>query len=321
MKEETHGLSAEAIGALYKSVARIRRVEEEVARLYPTDLIKSPIHLSIGQEAVSVGVCDVLERHDIVYGTYRGHALYLAKGGDLKAMIAELYGRETGCAGGKAGSMHLVDPAANVMGMSAVVATNIPLAVGHAFALKSQNAAAVVVCFFGEGATDEGVFHEAMNFAALKALPILFVCENNRLAIHSPITTRMAGPGLAARFGAYGIPGQSVDDENIFSMRQAAEYLTGAVRAGGGPHYLECRTSRWREHVGPTEDWDAGYRDAAEEKARFDKDPVRLLGAMLAVDARAAIDRDVEAEIGEAFSLADAAPYPSDGALMDHVFG
>ena len=196
MTDNKTGLSTEKIGALYRAVLRIRRVEEEVARIYPTDLVKSPIHLSIGQEAVSVGVCDVLEREDIAYGTYRGHALYLAKGGDLKAMIAELFGRESGCAGGKAGSMHLVDSAVNVMGMSAIVATNIPLAVGHAFAIRSKGQPAVVVCFFGEGATDEGAFHEAMNFASLKYLPLLFVCENNQLAIHSPAENRMAGPGL-----------------------------------------------------------------------------------------------------------------------------
>ena len=321
MTDNKTGLSTEKIGALYRAVLRIRRVEEEVARIYPTDLVKSPIHLSIGQEAVSVGVCDVLEREDIAYGTYRGHALYLAKGGDLKAMIADLFGRESGCAGGKAGSMHLVDSAVNVMGMSAIVATNIPLAVGHAFAIRSKGQPAVVVCFFGEGATDEGAFHEAMNFASLKYLPLLFVCENNQLAIHSPAENRMAGPGLAGRFSSYGIQGRQVSDENIVSIRSAAAELVSDVRAGAGPRFLECTTCRWREHVGPAEDWDAGYRDAAEEQARFSKDPMRFLGDLLNAEARAAIEGAVTAEISEAFALAEAAPYPEADMLIDHVYG
>src|SRR5713226_6361098 len=150
---------------LYRSLYRIRRLEEEVARIYPTDKIKSPVHLSIGQEAVSVGICAALAPHDVVFGTYRGHALYLAKGGDLKRMVAELYGKATGCTKGKGGSMHLIDPSAGVMGMSAVVGTTIPHAAGYAYALKLRDAGAVVVCFMGDGATEEGVFYETLNFA------------------------------------------------------------------------------------------------------------------------------------------------------------
>jgi len=321
MIEEHAGFSPERLAALYKSVVRIRRVEEEVARIYASDLVKSPIHLSIGQEAVSVGVCDILAPEDVVYGTYRGHALYLAKGGDLKAMVAELFGRETGCAGGKAGSMHLVDPTANVMGMSAIVATHIPLAVGHAFAAKSQGLTGIVACFFGEGATDEGAFHEAINFAALKRLPMLFVCENNLLAIHSSAKSRMAGPGLEARFFSYGVSGCKIDDENIFSIRSAAEALAGEIRDGGGPRYLECKTSRWREHVGPEEDWDAGYRDAVEERERYATDPVAFLAERLDEELRTALDGEIAAEIDNAFSLAEAAPYPTADALNRHVFG
>ncbi len=321
MIEEHVNLSSERLAALYKSVLRIRRVEEEVARIYSSDLVKSPIHLSIGQEAVSVGVCDILTPEDVVYGTYRGHALYLAKGGDLKAMIAELFGRETGCAGGKAGSMHLVDPAANVMGMSAIVATHIPLAVGHAFAAKSQGLTAIVVCFFGEGAADEGAFHEAINFAALKRLPMLFVCENNRLAIHSSVESRMSGPGLAARFSSYGVSGCKINDGNIFSIRSAAEELAGEIRDGQGPRYLECKTSRWREHVGPKEDWDASYRDAVEESEHFSTDPVGVLAERLDEDTRTALDGEIAAEIEKAFSLAEAAPYPTADALNRHVYG
>src|SRR5947209_2166114 len=160
---------------LYRSLYRIRRLEEEIARAYPTDKIKSPVHLSIGQEAVAVGVCAALRPDDVVFGTYRGHATYLAKGGDLRAMVAELYGKVTGCARGKGGSMHLVDVAHGVMGTSAVVATTIPHAVGYAWALKQRRSDAVTVAFLGDGATEEGVFAEALNLASLKQAPVLFV--------------------------------------------------------------------------------------------------------------------------------------------------
>src|SRR5262252_1271798 len=179
---------------LYLSLYRIRRVEQEVARVYPTDCIKSPVHLSIGQEAVSVGVCRALQPQDVVFGTYRGHALYLAKGGDLRAMIAELYGKATGCAKGKGGSMHLIDVAAGVFGASAVVGTTIPHAVGYAYALRLRREDRVVLCVFGDGAVDEGVFYESLNFAALKRLPVLFACENNAYAIHTHQRLRQRMP-------------------------------------------------------------------------------------------------------------------------------
>src|SRR5579885_2366336 len=161
---------------LYRSLYRIRRLEEEVARVYPTDRIKSPVHLSIGQEAVSVGVCAALRSDDVVFGTYRGHALYLAKGGDMKAMAAELYGKATGCTRGKGGSMHLISTDVGMMGASAVVGTTIANAIGYAYALQYQGRDTLVASFFGDGGSEEGVFAESLNFAALKSLPILFVC-------------------------------------------------------------------------------------------------------------------------------------------------
>src|SRR5688572_28646885 len=200
---------------LYRSLYRIRRVEEEVAKVYPTDKIKSPIHLSIGQEAVAVGVCETLKPADIVFGTYRSHASYLAKGGDLKKMIAELYGKETGCAKGKGGSMHLVDVSAGVMGASAVVGTTIPQAVGFAYALKLQNKSSIVVTFFGDGACDEGVFYESLNFAALKKAPIIFICENNAYSIHSPQSDRHSMPDICRRAAAYGIPVERIENNDI----------------------------------------------------------------------------------------------------------
>src|SRR3989344_6876871 len=161
----------------YRSIYKIRRVEEEIAKVYPSDKIKSPVHLSIGQEAVSVGVCEALAMDDVVFGSYRGHALYLAKGGNLNKMVAELYGKITGSNLGKGGSMHLIDVKAGVMGQSAIVGTTIPQAVGYAYAQKYLKSNRIVVSFFGDGAVEEGVFHESMNFATLKKLPIIFICE------------------------------------------------------------------------------------------------------------------------------------------------
>src|SRR5437667_5409048 len=189
----------------YRELLRIRRVEEEIARVYPSDKIISPVHLSIGQEAVSVGVCQALGPQDIVFGTYRSHACYLAKGGSLRGMIAELYGKATGMAKGKAGSMHLVDPVVGVMGASAIVASTIPQAVGYALALQMAGERRVVVAFFGDGATEEGVFYESLNFAALWRLPILFVCENNFYAIHSRQADRQAVPDICHRAAAQGV--------------------------------------------------------------------------------------------------------------------
>src|SRR5262249_15627192 len=191
------------------------RVEEEIARAYPSDKIKSPVHLSIGQETVSVGVCEALEPRDVVFGTYRGHALYLAKGGDLKAMIAELYGKATGCTKGKGGSMHLIDAARGVMGTSAVVGTTIANAVGYAYALRYRRSDAIVASFFGDGATEEGVFAESLNFAALKRLPILFVCENNQYAIHTHQTQRQANPAICERARSLGVPGDVLDGSDL----------------------------------------------------------------------------------------------------------
>src|SRR5438067_1634747 len=217
--------------ALYRSLYRIRRVEEEIARAYPGDQIKSPVHLSIGQEAVSVGVCAGLEPHDVVFGTYRGHALYLAKGGDLRAMVAELFGKAAGCTKGKGGSMHLIDPQAGVMGMSAVVGTTIANAAGYAYALKLRRSNAVVVSFFGDGATEEGVFAETLNFAVLKRLPILFVCENNQYAIHTHQNRRQGKPHIRGRARAFGMSTDLLDGNDLPGLVARAREAVARIRA------------------------------------------------------------------------------------------
>ena len=305
---------------LYRSLYRIRRVEEEVARVYATDKIKSPVHLSIGQESVSVGVCDVLRPDDIVFGTYRGHALYLAKGGDMSAMVAELYGKVTGCTRGKGGSMHLIDTECGVMGTSAVVGTTIANAAGYAYAMKLRRSDAVVACFFGDGATEEGVFAETLNFAVLKRLPVLFVCENNGYAIHTPQTRRQGNPDIRARAEAHGMPAERLDGNDVCALRDRADEAVAKMRAGEGPRFVEAVTYRWREHVGPGQDYHLGFRDKSECERWEKGDAVRALAEQLPADERARIEAAVECEVAEAFAFAESSPFPPAAELTTDIY-
>ena len=314
----------ETLARVYWSLRLIRRTEEEIARLYPFDKIKSPVHLSIGQESVSVGVCDALQPGDMMSATYRGHAAYLAKGGDLNQMMAELYGKDGGGAGGKAGSMHLVDMKAGVLGMSAVVGTTIPIAAGFAFAMKReekpQGQGRVTACFFGDGATEEGGFSETLNFAALHKLPILFVCENNGFAIHSPLSNRWATEALCERVRTYSIPTHEIGDANVFTIRETATSALKAIRAGDGPQFMECKTYRWREHVGPGEDYDDDYRTRDGLAPWQENDAVTTTGDMLDAPEREAIDADVEQQIAKAVEFAEQSPWPEPEELFSHVY-
>src|SRR6185503_20649585 len=244
------------VARIYRKLQLIRRAEEEIARIYPSDKIKSPVHLSFGQEAAAVGICDPLRPDDIVSGTYRSHAAYIAKGGDLPAMFAELYGKDTGCARGKGGSMHIVGMDQHILGTSAVVGTTVPIALGYSLALQGEGKSRLAVAFFGDGATEEGVFSESVNFAALHKLPVLFVCENNGYAIHTPISKRWATTRLCERVSTYGIPTHQVRDSNVLALWQFASDAYAGLRQGSGPVFIECHTYRWKEHVGPGEDYD-----------------------------------------------------------------
>jgi TPP-dependent pyruvate/acetoin dehydrogenase alpha subunit len=308
------------IERIYRNLYRIRRLEDEVGRVYATDAIKSPVHLSIGQEAVSVGVCDSLRSTDIVFGTYRGHALYLAKGGDLKAMVAEMFGKATGCSKGKGGSMHLIDPEAGVMGMSAVVGTTIANAAGYAYALKTRKSDAVVVSFFGDGATEEGVFAETLNFAALKNLPMLFVCENNGYAIHTSQAKRQGKPDIRGRAEAYGLNAELLDGNDVLGLVNRSRDVIAKLRAGVGPWFFEVKTYRWREHVGPNNDYQLGYRAESECEKWINDDPVVKLAAELPVRAQWKIKNEIEAEIQSAFAFAESSPFPDASELMTDIY-
>lgn len=305
---------------LYGKLYLIRRVEEEIIRLYPSDKIKSPVHLSIGQEFLSVGVCEALRPQDVTFGTYRGHALYLAKGGDLKEMIAELYGKETGCARGKGGSMHLVDNKVGMMGTSAIVSTSIPHAAGYALALKNKKSSSIVACFFGDGATEEGVFYETLNFAALKKLPLLFICENNQYAIYTHIKDRIANTDLCARAESFGVAAKKIESGNIIDLYETSLELTNRIGQGEGPFFLEVDTYRLRDHVGPLEDWNLRKGSLEEAKKWIENDQVSAIGSLLDDFSKKRIEASIEKAIEEAITFADTSHFPKNEELYSHVF-
>jgi TPP-dependent pyruvate/acetoin dehydrogenase alpha subunit len=304
---------------IYRQLYLIRTVEERVADIYPSDKIRSPVHLSIGQEAVSVAVCLPLRPDDTIFGTYRGHGTYLAKGGDLNAMMAELYGKATGCAHGKGGSMHLVDPDCGVMGTSAVVGTGIANAVGYAYAMPLIGRGRVVAAMFGDGAVEEGVFSESINFAALHSLPIVFVCEHNQYAIHSHVRARQPTDRLVDRMRTYGIDAHRVPRNDVLLMLDAMTAAVEKARHGEGPIFLEFETYRWREHVGPGEDYDLGYRSREDLEPWIADDQVRRLGAMLDEGEKQGIEADVDRRIDAAVEFAEASPFPDPAELLTDV--
>jgi TPP-dependent pyruvate/acetoin dehydrogenase alpha subunit len=266
-------------------------------------------------------VCQALRPADVVFGTYRCHALYLAKGGNLKRMIAELYGKATGCAKGKAGSMHLIDTTAGVMGASAVVASTIPQAVGYAFAERLRGRPTVVVGFLGEGAVEEGVFHESLNFAALKRVPVLFVCENNAFAIHSHQTCRQARSEVCALARAHGLAAERFEDMDVIDLHEHARQAIEAIRARrSGPMFFECCCYRWREHVGPNTDFHVGYRSKGEAERWYANDPLRRLAERLEGGRRRTIEAVVEAEIEDAFLFAEESPFPQEQELFSDLY-
>lgn len=319
-KRGEHAANGHDISEIYRSLRLIRRTEERIAEIYPSDKIRSPVHLSIGQESVAVGVCGVLREDDAVAGTYRGHAMYLAKGGDLDAMMAELYGKATGCSGGKGGSMHLAWMDKGVLGTSAIVGSTISVAVGYALALKREGKGRAVAVFMGDGATEEGAFYESLNFAALHKLPVLFVCENNGFAIYTALAKRWSANSLCERVAGFGIPTRRIEDGNVFAIRETAQEGLSRLRAGEGPFFMECLTYRWIEHVGPREDYDLGHRSREQAQPWLDSDQVAHVGAMLDAGGRMKIDEEIDKRIEAAVKFAEDSPVPNDDDLYRHTF-
>ena len=299
---------------LFYEALRIRLVEEKIIELYPLDKIQSPVHLSIGQEAVAVGLCSKLKQDDWLFINYRGHAFYLAKGGPLPELFAELYGKRTGLSKGKAGSMHLAAPRQGVMGASAVVGSTISHAVGAALASKIRGEDRVFVTVFGDGATEQGVYHESLNFASLHHLPVLFLCENNGLAVHSPLGERQSF-SLTSHAKAYGIESAVVEDGYDFvKLSTICGDVLGKVRNNQQPMLLEIKTCRYKEHVGPGEDFETGYRDLGQVKAWKEKDPLEIDSELIT-----RFKLKISKEIESAVEFAEASPFPTIDDLMTDV--
>ena len=312
--------SSKTLAEFYRKLRLIRRVEESIVEIYPSDKIKSPVHLSIGQEAVSVGICAAVKGKGQAYGTYRSHALYLAMEGSLNEMMAELYGKIDGCGTGRAGSMHLACPEAGLIASSAVVATTIPTAVGHAFADKSLGRNKITAVFFGEGAMDEGVVAESLNFASLKKLPVIFICENNRYAIHSKTEDRRTIDDLAALPKACGVRSVKMESDDVEGLYEKTAAEVDDALAGAGPCFIEVPTQRWLEHVGPREDFNLGYRQQAEVEGAQAADQMLVLRKRLAEEVALEIDEAVEKDIAAAIAFAEASPFPPVETLYHHQF-
>lgn len=328
MQTETlAALDVATLRALYRDLIRIRLVEERIAALYPEQQMRCPVHLSIGQEAVSVGVCANLRRTDRAMSGHRSHGHYLAKGGDLRAMFAEMYGKATGCTSGKGGSMHLLDLDAGFFGAVPIVGSTIPIAVGAAWGARLRGEDRVLVAFFGEAATEEGVFHEAVNFAQLKRLPVLFVCENNMYSVYSPLSVRQPDNRevyqMAAGHGVHSVQGDGNDIVEVYTLSRAA---VDRARRGDGPSFLEFKTYRWREHCGPFYDNDIGYRTSDEFQEWQRRDPVERFEAQLREmqvmppEECARLRQAIEQEIDEAVAFAKSSPFPDPSEMASFTY-
>jgi pyruvate dehydrogenase E1 component alpha subunit len=314
-------MSTSTLRDLYVGMLRIRVAEERIAEAIQAGEVRTPCHLYIGQEAVAVGACAALRPTDYAWITYRSHGQFLAKGGDMRGMFAEIYGKSTGVAHGRGGSMHLVDPAIGVLGTTAMVAGPLPLAVGTALATRLRGDGRVTAVFFGDGATDEGVFWESVNFAALSKLPVVFVCENNLYASAMPLLERTVLDNLHERVAAFGLASHRIDGNDVELVRATVSAAVATARDGGGPSFIECRTYRHRGHVGPNWDLDKGLRSRAELDSWLARDPIQTARARL-LGSGEATEKDLEgddltvrAEVEDALRFARESPYPDPKGL------
>jgi TPP-dependent pyruvate/acetoin dehydrogenase alpha subunit len=292
---------------------RIRMVEERIVEIYPSDLIQSPLHLSIGQESLAVGVCANLTIEDQLFTTYRSHAYYLAKGGDLKAFMAELMGRKTGCCQGKGGSMHLADSSVNFMGTSAIVASTLPHAVGAAYANLIHKKSNIVICVIGDGAADAGIYHESLNFASLHNLPIIFVIEDNDLAVHTTKKERQSFD-LENHAKTYGFLTYSLNDtQDPDAVSKFMQGIYLEVKTRKKPAWVKLKAFRYKEHVGISEDFGAGYRSKSDYLAWSAKDP--LITKKFEIETINKIDL----EIDQAIEFAKNSPFPELADLYTNV--
>ncbi|MBI5643078.1 MAG: thiamine pyrophosphate-dependent dehydrogenase E1 component subunit alpha [Deltaproteobacteria bacterium] len=325
-KEEVRSLPRSELLSLYETMTRIRLVEEKVADLIKDKEIVCPCHLYIGQEAIATGVCAALTVKDYVYSTHRSHGHYLAKGGSVKGLMAEIYGKSTGCSRGNGGSMHLAAPHIGYPGSSAIVGGTIPLAVGTALSFYIDGSRNVSVSFFGDGAATEGVFYESINFAALKKLPVVFVCENNFYSTHMHITAIQPSSDIFRRAKAFDVPAVKIDGNNVIEVHNAASEAVTRARAGEGPSLIECVTYRWRGHVGPNWDIEKGLRSREEVDFWVDNCAIKrtenffFSEGLMSPSEKERILQKVRTEIEDALNYARSSPYPEVSEYKNKVF-
>ena len=327
-ESENINSNLETMMSLYKTMIRIRKIEEEISSRYNLGKMRCPTHLSIGQEAVPAAMSLCTTKKDFAVSTHRCHAHYLAKGGDLKGMIAELYGKSTGCSGGKGGSMHLIDLKAGFAGSSAIVGNSIPIGTGIGLSLRLKHSNNISIVYMGEGATEEGTFYESLNFAELKKLNVLFICENNLYSVYSPLSVRqpmnrstmkiVEGMGLK-HYKQY-------DGNDAIQAYKGLKGIIEIMRAEGGPAFIEFATYRWREHCGPNYDNNVGYREEKEFLEWKQRDPILQLKAKLLADFQgfetwnAKILGSIKSEINNAFEFAETSDFPRQEEVNLNIY-
>lgn len=321
--------SKELLKKLYRTMVRIRSCEESLVQPIINGEVRGPVHLYSGEEAIATGVCAALEKKDYIFSTHRSHGHYLAKGGDMPALIAEIYGKEIGCSRGRGGSMHLIAPEKGMMGSVPIVAGTISLALGAALASSIRKEKRVTVSFFGDGAAGEGVLYESFNFAALKKLPIIFACENNLYSTHLPIEECRVDDNIFKIGTPFCIESYRVDGNDVLQVYETANKAVNKCREGQGPVFLEFKTYRLRGHVGPDDNIQGAHTDIRpeEEIAKWrKKDPIEkferflIKNKIMNKEDMGKIWKQAEKEVHKAHTIACSSPYPKKGELTNYVF-
>jgi len=310
---------------MYETMLRIRRFEEKVGDLVLRGEIKTPCHLYIGEEAVATGVCFALKKEDYIFGNHRSHGHYIAKGGDIKKLMAEIFCRTTGCSKGKGGSMHVIAPEVGLFGTPPIVGASMAIAVGSALSSSIKKEEKIAVSFFGDGATNEGIFYESLNFASLKKLPVIFICENNLYSTHMPISKTLADTNIAKKAEMFNMPGYQIDGNNVMKVYKATKKARKRALKGKGPTLIECLTYRWRGHVGPDDNLQGFHTDIRpreELDSWMAKCPIKRLGEILRLSEfkKEKISTRIKKEVEKAIIFAKKSPYPREKELTRDIF-
>ena len=309
---------------LYEELLKIRLIEEEISYRYSEEKMRCPTHIAIGQEAAAVGVCASLNKNDYAVSGHRAHHHYIAKGGNIKKLIAEIYGKETGCSGGKGGSMHLIDTNVGFMGSTAIVAGTIPVGVGLSFSQKLKHSENITCIFFGDAAIEEGVFYESVNFAILKNLPVLFVCENNQFSCFTHLSERQPqNRKIFEMVSGLGIDSSECDGNDVIAVQERTAQLVNKIKKGEGPKFLELHTYRWLEHCGPNYDDELGYRTTNDIKKSRENDPIIILEKKypeLIKSKKHTILKNLNTLTKNAFKFAEESNFPNQEEAYENLY-